>query len=99
EDLLMFVLKITFNMKTAQILHNTKSGDANFSKEELVSLLKSNGYKAHYASLKEDGWDDFDRDIDFLVICGGDGSVKKVVKALIEKKLEYPLALIPAGTA
>lgn len=86
-------------MKTAQILHNTKSGDANFSKEELISLLETNGYKAHYASLKEDGWDNFKSDVDFLVICGGDGSVKKVVKTLIEQKLEYPLALIPAGTA
>ena len=86
-------------MKHAQILHNTTSGDSNFSKEELISLLETNGYKAHYASLKEDGWDNFDPLIDFLVICGGDGSVKKVVKTLIEQEVEYPLALIPAGTA
>jgi len=86
-------------MKQAQILHNPKAGDSNYSKEELINLVESNGFEAHYKSLKEQGWDELSIEINILVVCGGDGSIRKVTKALLERKLDYPIALIPGGTA
>jgi diacylglycerol kinase (ATP) len=89
-------------MKKATLLHNPTAGDNDFSKKELVKLIKAEGFACSYASVKEDGWDEFDQETDFLVVAGGDGTVRRVAKALMKRKLldkQYPLALLPHGTA
>jgi diacylglycerol kinase (ATP) len=48
----------------------------------------------YLSSVKEDGWDAFKDDTDFLIIAGGDGTVRRVAKALMKRKRlekQYPL--------
>jgi diacylglycerol kinase (ATP) len=89
-------------MKRTILLHNPSAGDNDFSKKELVKLIKKEGFECSYASVKEEGWDTFGNDTDFLIVAGGDGTVRRAAKALMKRKLldkQYPLALLPHGTA
>lgn len=89
-------------MKNTNLLHNPTAGDNDFSEKELVKLIEAEGFKCEYASVKEDGWDDFKTETDFLIIAGGDGTVRRVAKALMKRKRldkQYPIALLPHGTA
>jgi diacylglycerol kinase (ATP) len=89
-------------MKRALLLHNPGAGDEEHSKEELTALIASQGYECLYASVKDKQWKDFDYDVDFLVIAGGDGTVRNVAKRLLKRKMIdkiWPIGLLPYGTA
>jgi diacylglycerol kinase family enzyme len=89
-------------MKKTTLLHNPTAGDNEFSKKELVKLIQKEGFECAYASVKEEGWYTFDNDTDFLTVAGGDGTVRRAAKALMKRKRldkQYPLALLPHGTA
>ena len=89
-------------MKKANLLHNPTAGEKDFSKDELVAHIIEGGFDCSYNSVKKKGWDDFSVDTDFLVIAGGDGTVRRVTKELLSRpKLDkhYPIALLPHGTA
>lgn len=89
-------------MKKTTLLHNPTAGDNEFSKKELVKLIQKEGFECAYASVKEEGWDNFDKDTDFLIIAGGDGTVRRAAKVLMKRKRldkQFPLALLPHGTA
>ncbi|HEY0668187.1 MAG TPA: diacylglycerol kinase family protein [Sphingobacteriaceae bacterium] len=89
-------------MKQVKLLHNPTAGDEEHSKEELISLIQSKGYECNYSSTKEKGWDELKDGTDFIIIAGGDGTVRKMVKKLVYRKLidkQYPIALLPMGTA
>ncbi|GAB3324027.1 hypothetical protein GCM10027299_20880 [Larkinella ripae] len=89
-------------MKIAQLLHNPGAGDEEHSKKELMALIESEGFVCRYASTKKDDWKNLKTDVDFLVVAGGDGTVRKVAKRLLNRKLiekPYPVALLPNGTA
>jgi diacylglycerol kinase family enzyme len=89
-------------MKTVKLLHNPKSGDEEHSAEKLVSLIESAGYKCLYANTKEKGWDTIEPETDFIIIAGGDGTIRKVVITLLNgtfKNKKYPITLLPLGTA
>lgn len=90
------------DMKKTTLLHNPTAGDNDFSKKELVKLIKKEGFECVYSSVKEEGWDTFENDTDFLIVAGGDGTVRRAAKALMKRKRldkQYPLALLPHGTA
>ena len=89
-------------MKKVSLLHNPTAGDNEFSEKELVKLLKKEGFEYSYASVQDEGWSKLDEDSDFLAIAGGDGTIRRVVKALMKRRLidkQYPIALLPHGTA
>jgi len=89
-------------MKRARILHNPKAGDEEHSEHELIQMVESKGFKVEYCSIKEPGWEKLNRKLDFLIIAGGDGTIRKVTKRLLDRKLSdkrFPLALLPLGTA
>ncbi|SKC06461.1 diacylglycerol/lipid kinase family protein [Dyadobacter psychrophilus] len=89
-------------MKNTNLLHNPTAGDNDFSEKELVKLIEAEGFKCEYSSVKEEGWDEFKTETDFLIIAGGDGTVRRVAKALMKRKRldkQYPVALLPHGTA
>lgn len=88
-------------MKKAQILHNPGAGKAQHSKQELIALVESQGFECGYSSTKEKGWKKLEPDTDFLVVAGGDGTVRQVAVKLLSKKPEknLPVALLPLGTA
>src|ERR1051325_5153423 len=89
-------------MKKVKLLHNPTAGDEEHSKKELVALIKSNGYDCKYSSTKDKDWAEFEEDLDFLIAAGGDGTIRKITKELLNrKKLEkiLPIAPLPLGTA
>ena len=88
-------------MKMGMLLHNPTAGDEKHSKKALVKLLEDHGFSCRYASVKDE-WEDFPPDIDFIIMAGGDGTVRKVLKGMEEKSRplnKWPLALLPLGTA
>jgi diacylglycerol kinase (ATP) len=87
-------------MKSAVLLHNPSSGDESHTKKELKSMIEEEGFKCSYSSTKKKGWDEIPSDGEFIIIAGGDGTVRKVIKNLIENhSYKLPIALFPAGTA
>lgn len=89
-------------MKRAKLLHNPIAGDEGYSKKELLALLKDNGFDCTYASTKEKDWKELESDLDFLIVAGGDGTVRKVTKELLNRSVlekTLPIGLLPLGTA
>jgi diacylglycerol kinase (ATP) len=89
-------------MKKAKLLHNPNAGSGEYDDSELVSLIKSNGFECDYSSVKEKDWEDIPPNTDFLVVAGGDGTVRKTAQELLKRKLidgVWPIALLPLGTA
>jgi diacylglycerol kinase family enzyme len=84
--------------KRATILHNPKAGEGEYSKKKLLSLLRKSGIECSYSSTKKEGWEKIEAaKADLIVLAGGDGTVRKVARALLDKKV--PIGLIPMGTA
>lgn len=89
-------------MKLAKLLHNPGAGDEEYDKEDLVALIEAAGFRCRYSSTKKDDWKDIEADVDFLVVAGGDGTVRKITKELMDRKLldkTWPIGLLPLGTA
>lgn len=90
-------------MKKAKVLHNPGAGEGETTKRELVKQIESEGFKCSYSSTKQFRWENIEtEEIDFLILAGGDGTVRKIAdellgRTVIEKKL--PLGLLPFGTA
>lgn len=83
------------------LIHNPGAGDQEHSKKKLLDLLGSQGYDCRYFSTKKEGWDQLDPEVDLIIVAGGDGTVGKVARRMVEQELndKVPLALLPAGTA
>lgn len=89
-------------MKLAQILHNPNAGKQEHTRKSLVSLVKATGLDCGYSSTKELNWHKLKPRTDFIVVAGGDGTVRKIVVKLIHKKKKskrLPILLLPLGTA
>src|SRR6478736_2313320 len=90
-------------MKSAQLFHNPTAGEGDHSKKGLTEIIEAAGFNCSYSSTKEDGWEKMKEDkIDFVIVAGGDGTVRKVAEELLAKKVldkKFPIALIPSGTA
>ena len=85
-------------MKVAKLLHNPKAGEGEYTHKKLARLINRAGYDCSYSSTKKEGWDKIKTsETDLIVVAGGDGTVRKVAKVVLEKKM--PLALLPLGTA
>jgi len=88
-------------MKTVNLLHNPTAGNENHDSEELTSLMEKNGFECQYSSMKKN-WKDIDEKVDFIVAAGGDGTIRKITKELLDRRLSekiWPIALLPLGTA
>ncbi len=89
-------------MLRARLIHNPNAGEGKFSSEELVALLQDRGYTITYANSKKTGWDEWDEEDDIIIVAGGDGTVRKLVKKLVKRSLidkRFPVAVLPLGTA
>lgn len=90
-------------MKTTALLHNPKAGEQDFTPKQLQSLIETAGFHCTYYSTKKDGWEEIEvNDYDFLVVAGGDGTIRKVANLLLTKPLlekQPPVGLLPLGTA
>ena len=88
-------------MKTVNLLHNPGAGSEDHTKKDLISLLEENGFECKYSSIKK-GWKKINEKVDFIVAAGGDGTIRKITKELLDRKLSektWPIALLPLGTA
>lgn len=92
---------MTSIMKIVNLLHNPGAGSEDHTKKELISLLEENGFECRYSSIKK-GWKKINDKVDFIVAAGGDGTIRKITKELLDRKLSektWPIALLPLGTA
>jgi len=89
-------------MTKVKLLHNPAAGDEGHGKDELLSLIGSLGFDCRYASIKKKDWKEFENDLNFVIVAGGDGTIKKIAKQLLKRKVlekTFPIALLPLGTA
>src|SRR5690606_30915818 len=90
-------------MKFAKLLHNPGAGEGDLTKKDLITLIQSAGFGCSYSSTKKKGWENIESmETDFLILAGGDGTVRKVASELLDKKLldkKLPIGLLPFGTA
>lgn len=89
-------------MQIVKLLHNPSAGNEDHSEEALVSLLEANGFGCQYASVDKKTWKKMEEKVDFIVAAGGDGTIRKITKELLDRKLSdktWPIGLLPLGTA
>jgi diacylglycerol kinase (ATP) len=90
-------------MKFASVVHNPGAGEGALNRTDLVSLINSAGFGCSYSSTKDKGWEKFESpESDFIILAGGDGTVRKVAGELLDKTLldrKLPIGLLPMGTA
>lgn len=89
-------------MKYVKLLHNPTAGEEDHTKKELTPLIEAAGWECRYSSTKEKGWDKIEPDTDFVVVAGGDGTIRKTALTLLERKFsdkKLPIAILPLGTA
>jgi diacylglycerol kinase (ATP) len=82
-------------------VHNPTAGDGRYSKKKIIELIRSHGYRCAYSSSKKRILKSIAPETEFIVIAGGDGTIRKTIMRLLNKKLKYkrPIALLPFGTA
>ena len=86
--------------KHALLLHNPTAGDEEHGKNKLMRLVRDAGYEGSYQPVGKRGWKKGFSAADLLVVAGGDGSVRKVTKAVLKKGDGMPpIAVLPMGTA
>jgi diacylglycerol kinase (ATP) len=85
-------------MKFAKLLHNPGAGAGEHSEKNISSIIKNAGYHCTADSVKDvNGSDIASGKVDFVVLAGGDGTVRKAAKHLLKENL--PIGLLPMGTA
>ena len=81
-------------MKFAKLLHNPSAGDGHLGKQELISLVQAAGFGCSYSSTKKKGWEKIEsKETDFIILAGGDGTVRRLSSKLLNRKLldrKYP---------
>lgn len=87
--------------KPIKLIHNPTAGEGDYSRKRITALLKSHGYRCSYSSSKKRILKSVAPETEFIVIAGGDGTIRKTIIRLLNKKLKYkrPIALLPFGTA
>lgn len=79
-------------MKQTRLHHNPGAGEEDYTAEELCAILHKEGFECR----------DFSTENDFIIVAGGDGTVRKTVKELLQPGNTTPLpplAILPMGTA
>lgn len=87
--------------KLIRLVHNPTAGDGEYSKKNIIDLIESHGYCCAYNSSKKKILKSIAPETEFIVIAGGDGTIRRTIMCLLNKKLKYkrPIALLPFGTA
>lgn len=89
--------------KKLLLLYNVKAGRGRIRRkmDALEQIFSEAGYAPIPKMLRfgQNPFEGVDEQIDLVVICGGDGTINYVVNAMRAMNLDYPLGIIPAGTA
>jgi diacylglycerol kinase family enzyme len=88
-------------LKKIELVHNPTAGAEEHEGENLMHLLGAAGYKVYYGSSKKKILKKIAVDSKYVVVAGGDGTVRKAIIAMLDKKIKYkrPIAILPLGTA
>ncbi|MEO5602093.1 MAG: diacylglycerol kinase family protein [Cyclobacteriaceae bacterium] len=90
-------------MIKATILHNPAAGQGETSRQELTQMIVTAGFECSYSSTKENSRENIvSKDTDFIVLAGGDGTVRKIAAELLDRNVldkKLPIGLLPLGTA
>ena len=79
------------------LVHNPDAGEGRPQGKDLVKILEGAGLQVRYVTTESDWKKALDEPADLVVAAGGDGTVAKVLLAMLER--ETPVALLPLGTA
>ena len=92
-------------MKKVKLIYNPNSGDKSFklNLDACINAFQNAGFETHLFRLQtdlplEDQMDNIN-DYDILAVAGGDGTVNRVLNAMLPRDISVPLAIIPSGTA
>ena len=79
-------------------MHNPKAGRGNHARKELMAALANAGHHAIYQSTRKSDYKKaLKKPVDVVLAAGGDGTVGKVGRELIDSGV--PLGVFPLGTA
>jgi diacylglycerol kinase (ATP) len=92
-------LQANANIVLITLIHNPGAGDDDQPDgSALEALVRSCGHKVRYQSTRESTWSGvLDETVDLVAVAGGDGTVGRVAKKLIGRRI--PVAPLPLGTA
>jgi diacylglycerol kinase family enzyme len=80
------------------LMHNPRAGQGKHRKKELMDALAKAGHHATYQSTKGNDYKEaLKKSTDLVLVGGGDGTVGKVGRGLIDSGV--PLSVLPLGTA
>lgn len=92
-------------MKKVKLIYNPYAGDRSFPRhiDSFIEKFQKAGYKVDIFRSMEPGdfgrgLNDIDESFNFLAVAGGDGSANQILNVMKKKKIDLPLAIIPAGT-
>ena len=88
-------------MNVVTLYHNPGAGDEEHGREELITLIEECGFQCRYSSSNSLHTKELDA-VDFIVVAGGDGTIRHFTKELLSKQSlqnKPPIALLPHGTA
>ena len=93
-------------MKKVRFIYNPYSGENAILHEldEVMKLHQEKGYQVVPYRIQRDtniseALDIIDRDYEYILIAGGDGTVDSVVNAMMARGIDLPIAILPVGTA
>lgn len=85
------------------ILYNVKAGRGRIRRrmDAIEALFFAAGWTPVPKMLRfsENPFDNLSQEYDLVVVCGGDGTINYVVNSMRSKGVDYPLGIIPVGTA
>ena len=80
------------------LVHNPKAGRGKLAKKDLMAALAKAGHQAIYQSTRKSDYKKaLKKSVDVVLAAGGDGTVGKVGRELIDSGI--PLGVLPLGTA
>lgn len=81
-----------------RLLHNANAGFENYAPEKLLKILRAQGFDASYADSHGNALEEaLENPADVVVIAGGDGTVGKIAKKLVNS--DTLIGVLPLGTA
>ena len=89
--------------KSVLILYNVKAGRGRIRRkmDDIESLFVEAGWVPVPKMLRfgENPFDNLVGDFSLVVICGGDGTINYVVNAMRKSEKDFPIGIVPVGTA
>ena len=89
--------------KSVLILYNVKAGRGRIRRkmDDIESLFVEAGWTPVPKMLRfgENPFDNLVGDFSLVVICGGDGTINYVVNAMRKSEKDFPIGIVPIGTA